>query len=129
MAMGLNFYEASLRGSSHYDLPHVLRWFTANIGIHHIHHLCSQIPYRPPARVLRDNPQLAAPGRLTLWQSLGCVRMALWDEGQRRGVSFAKSKPSWAPRARPPLSSHDKLVLISQDILSDRCRNRLERRA
>ena len=87
-----NFYEASLRGSSHYDLPHVLRWFTANIGIHHIHHLCSRIPYYRLPRVLRDHPQLAAPGRLTLWQSLGCVRMALWDEGQRRGVSFREIK-------------------------------------
>ena len=87
-----NFHEAALRGSSHYDLPHVLRWFTANIGIHHIHHLCSRIPYYRLPRVLRDHPQLAAPRRLTLWQSLGCVRMALWDEGQRRGVSFREIK-------------------------------------
>jgi omega-6 fatty acid desaturase (delta-12 desaturase) len=39
------FQEAALRGSSHYDLPSVLRWFTANIGVHHIHHLNSRIPY------------------------------------------------------------------------------------
>ena len=41
---GWNFHEAALRGSSHYDLPNVLRWFTANIGVHHVHHLCSRIP-------------------------------------------------------------------------------------
>ena len=40
-----NFHEAALHGSSHYDLPNVLRWFTANIGVHHVHHLCSRIPY------------------------------------------------------------------------------------
>ncbi|MDX2225334.1 MAG: fatty acid desaturase, partial [Rhodospirillaceae bacterium] len=28
-----NLHDAALRGSSHYDLPPVLRWFTANIGI------------------------------------------------------------------------------------------------
>jgi acyl-lipid omega-6 desaturase (Delta-12 desaturase) len=39
-----NFHEASLRGSSHCDLPGILRWFTANIGVHHVHHLCSRIP-------------------------------------------------------------------------------------
>jgi fatty acid desaturase len=38
-------HEAALHGSSHYDLPGVLRWFTANIGVHHIHHLCSHVPY------------------------------------------------------------------------------------
>ena len=39
-----NLPIAALHGSSHYDLPAVLRWFTANIGVHHIHHLCSRIP-------------------------------------------------------------------------------------
>jgi omega-6 fatty acid desaturase (delta-12 desaturase) len=83
-----NFHEAALHGSSHYDLPHVLRWFTANIGVHHVHHLCSRIPYYRLPRVLRDHPQLAAVGRLTLLESLKCLRMALWNEEQRRGISF-----------------------------------------
>ena len=38
-------HEAALHGSSHYELPAILRWFTANIGVHHIHHLSSNIPY------------------------------------------------------------------------------------
>jgi len=85
---GWNFHEAALRGSSHYDLPHVLRWFTANIGVHHVHHLCSRIPYYRLPRVLRDHPQLAATGRLTLLESVTCVRMVLWDEVRQRGISF-----------------------------------------
>jgi acyl-lipid omega-6 desaturase (Delta-12 desaturase) len=41
--------DGALHGSSHYDLPPVLRWFTANIGLHHVHHLSSRIPcYRRP---------------------------------------------------------------------------------
>jgi omega-6 fatty acid desaturase (delta-12 desaturase) len=87
-----NFHEAALRGSSHYDLPHVLRWFTANIGMHHVHHLCSRIPYYRLPRVLRDHPQLAAVGRLTLLESLKCLRMALWNEDQRRGISFREMR-------------------------------------
>jgi acyl-lipid omega-6 desaturase (Delta-12 desaturase) len=83
-----SFHQAALHGSSHYRLPGVLRWFTANIGVHHIHHLCSRIPcYRLPD-VLRDHPQLAAVGQITLLQSLRCVRLALWDEKQRRLISF-----------------------------------------
>jgi omega-6 fatty acid desaturase (delta-12 desaturase) len=85
---GWSFHEASLHGSSHYDLPGVLRWFTANIGVHHVHHLCSRIPYYRLPRVLRDHPQLAAVGRLTLLESFRCVRMALWDESRRRLISF-----------------------------------------
>jgi acyl-lipid omega-6 desaturase (Delta-12 desaturase) len=72
-------------------LPGVLRWFTANIGVHHIHHLCSRIPsYRLPD-VLRDHPQLTAVGRITLLQSLRCVRLALWDEQGRRLISFREA--------------------------------------
>ena len=81
-------HEAALHGSSHYDLPHVLRWLTANIGVHHVHHLCSRIPYYRLPRVLRDYPDLGAVGRLTLMQSFGCVRLVLWDESCRRLISF-----------------------------------------
>ena len=80
--------EAALYGSSHYALPGVLRWFTANIGIHHVHHLCSRIPYYRLTSVLRAHPELAEVGRLTLMQSLHCVPLVLWDEEQRRLISF-----------------------------------------
>jgi acyl-lipid omega-6 desaturase (Delta-12 desaturase) len=81
-------HEAALHGSSHYDLPGVLRWFTANIGVHHVHHLCSRIPYYRLPQVLRNHPELEGIGRLTLLQSLGCVRLVLWDESRRRLISF-----------------------------------------
>jgi acyl-lipid omega-6 desaturase (Delta-12 desaturase) len=87
---GWTFHEAALHGSSHYDLPGVLRWFTANIGVHHVHHLCSRIPYYRLREVLRDHPQLAAVGRLTLFQSLRCVSLVLWDERRRRLISFGE---------------------------------------
>ena len=89
---GWNFHEAALHGSSHYDLPGVLRWFTANIGVHHVHHLSSRIPYYRLPRVLKDHPQLAAVGRLTLTDSLRCVRKVLWDEKRRRLISFREMK-------------------------------------
>ena len=83
-----NLHEAALCGSSHYDLPPLLRWFTANIGIHHVHHLCSRIPYYRLSRVLRDHPELGEIGHVTLLQSFRLVRLVLWDEAQRRLVSF-----------------------------------------
>jgi acyl-lipid omega-6 desaturase (Delta-12 desaturase) len=81
-------HDAALRGSSYYDLPVLLRWFTANIGVHHVHHLCSRIPYYRLPEVLRDHPELRAIGRLTLLESLRCVYLTLWDEEQNRLVSF-----------------------------------------
>ena len=91
-------HEAALHGSSHYDLPAVLRWFTANIGVHHVHHLSSRIPYYRLPRVLRDHPELKSVGRLTLMESFACVRLVLWDESNRRLVSFRDLRRSMRAR-------------------------------
>lgn len=80
--------EAALHGSSHYDLPVPLRWLTGNIGVHHVHHLCSRIPFYRLQRVLKNHPELRDINRLTLWDSLRTVRLALWDQNQNRLVSF-----------------------------------------
>ncbi|QEM82246.1 fatty acid desaturase [Halomonas binhaiensis] len=85
------FQKAALHGSSHYDLPGILRWFTANIGVHHVHHLCSRIPFYRLPDVLRDYPELRGIGRLTLWQSFASVRLVLWDEKKHRLVSFKEA--------------------------------------
>ncbi|MEJ0049732.1 MAG: fatty acid desaturase [Methylovirgula sp.] len=87
-----SFHEAALHGSSYYDLPGVLRWFTANIGVHHVHHLCSRIPCYRLMDALRDYPQLTGIGRITLIESLRCVRKTLWDEKRRRLISFEEAK-------------------------------------
>jgi acyl-lipid omega-6 desaturase (Delta-12 desaturase) len=91
-----SLHEAALHGSSHYDLPSVIRWFTANIGVYHIHHLCGRIPYYRLPLVLRDNPELGIVGRLTLIQSFRCVRLVLWDEGQQRLASFHEVRQRYA---------------------------------
>lgn len=91
---GWGFHEAALYGSSHYAMPAVLRWFTANIGIHHIHHLCSGIPFYRLPKVLRARPELATINRLTIRQSLRSVKLVLWDEQANRLVSFREARRS-----------------------------------
>jgi omega-6 fatty acid desaturase (delta-12 desaturase) len=93
------FHEAALRGSSHYELPPVLAWFTGNIGVHHVHHLASRIPFYRLPEVLRDHPQLAGVGRLTFLQSLRCAALALWDEKQKRLISFRELRTAVRPSA------------------------------
>ena len=83
-----DYHAAAIHGSSYYHLPWLLRWLTANIGFHHIHHLDSRVPnYRLP-KIYRDHPELRKTHRLSLWSSLRCALYKLWDEKQRRLVSF-----------------------------------------
>jgi len=88
--------RAALMGSSYYDLPKWLMWVTGNIGIHHVHHLSSRIPFYQLPRILRDHPELKNISRLTFWQSLKCVRLALWCEQRRELVSFARRRAAIA---------------------------------
>ncbi len=83
-----DFHEASVMASSYYDLPQPLRWITGNIGIHHIHHLSNRIPNYRLGACLADIPALRTLNRIGLRESLSCIRLALWDEGTQRLISF-----------------------------------------
>lgn len=83
-----DFATACLRGSSYYELPRVLQWFTGNIGFHHIHHLNSRVPNYNLERAMRENRVFQDVRRLTLRESLRCARLALWDEARGRLVTF-----------------------------------------
>lgn len=79
---------AALLGSSYYALPRILQWFTGNIGLHHIHHLCSHIPNYRLQECLDAMPELKVINRLTILQSLKTAHLALWDANQRKLVGF-----------------------------------------
>lgn len=88
-AEGWDFQVAALLGSSYYDLPKVLNWFTGNIGLHHIHHLNSMISNYRLQDCIEASPELRAINRLTLWDSLKCARLKLWDEDGKRLIGFS----------------------------------------
>jgi len=83
-----NYYAAGLEGSSHLVMPKILQWFTANIGLHHIHHVASRIPNYHLQRCFDEVPETRRVTTLTLWQSLKTVRLTLWDEDERRLIGF-----------------------------------------
>lgn len=80
--------EAALMGSSYYVMPKILQWFSGNIGLHHIHHLCSKIPNYKLQECMDARPELSQINRLTLRESLGCTRLKIWDEDQRKMVAL-----------------------------------------
>jgi omega-6 fatty acid desaturase (delta-12 desaturase) len=83
--------RAAMEGSVFYKLPAGLRWFSADIGYHHVHHLSPRIPnYRlrqcnDAVPALRDKPAL------TFRKSLSGIRLKLWDEERNQLVGFAYS--------------------------------------
>ena len=86
-----DFHAAAFEGSSFYDLPRPLHWLSGSIGFHHIHHLASKIPSYRLRACFEHNRDLLAAKRLTLWDSIKTVRLALWDEERRKLVSFRQA--------------------------------------
>ena len=91
--------EAAISGSSFYDLPPVLRWFTANIGYHHIHHLSPRIPNYRLQAAHQATTELTGLRRLTLRESLSCARFKLWCEETRRMVDYSVLRRAPSKRA------------------------------
>src|SRR5690348_714124 len=84
-----NFHVAAVAGSSYFRLPPILQWFSGNIGLHHVHHLCSRVPNYRLQACLDAAPELEGIAKvITLRKSLRCWRLALWDERRRILVGF-----------------------------------------
>jgi len=82
---------AAMEGSSYYQLPRVLQWFTGNIGFHHIHHLSPRIPNYRLEECHDDNPMFQQVVHLTFWSSLSACSLTLWDEAKDRLVTFQEA--------------------------------------
>jgi omega-6 fatty acid desaturase (delta-12 desaturase) len=87
--------RAAMEGSSYYKLPRVLQWVSGNIGLHHIHHLRARIPNYNLQRCQDEVPGVQTAKPLTLWASLSCIRLNLWDEERQQLVSFSPLGAPW----------------------------------
>ena len=84
-----NIERSAVEGSSYYDLPAILRWFSANIGFHHLHHMATRVPNYRLRECFDSHPRLQQATRLTLRTSLRSARLRLWDAQAQRMVPFS----------------------------------------
>jgi omega-6 fatty acid desaturase (delta-12 desaturase) len=91
-----NYDEAALEGSSYLKLPTLLRWFSGNIGLHHVHHLSARIPNYNLLAAHTETAGLQSAPTLELGEALGTYRLKLWDERERRLVTFKQARAAAA---------------------------------
>jgi omega-6 fatty acid desaturase (delta-12 desaturase) len=94
-----DYCTAALRGSSFYQLPWILQWFSGSIGFHHIHHLSPLIPNYNLAKCHQSEPLFQTVKPVTLFGSFKSLTFRLWDEQRRKLVGFRAVKREQA-RAR-----------------------------
>jgi omega-6 fatty acid desaturase (delta-12 desaturase) len=86
-----DFADAALAGSSFMVMGPVMRWFTGNIGFHHVHHLNARIPFYRLPEAMAHLEELQSPSSTSLspLAVYRCLRLKLWDPGRQRLVDFA----------------------------------------
>ncbi|WP_235641333.1 fatty acid desaturase [[Limnothrix rosea] IAM M-220] len=75
-----NYLLGAVEGSSYLDIPPILKWFTADISYHNIHHLSEKIPNYNLRACHEKNAHLL--GRVTkvrLGDIMRCSEFVLWD--------------------------------------------------
>lgn len=85
-----SFVEAALRGSSYLRVPWPLRWFSGDIGLHHVHHLNAHIPHYRLEEARRALPELAAVTPLSLADVRTAFTHHYFDEQRDRRISWAE---------------------------------------
>ncbi|HTW09402.1 MAG TPA: fatty acid desaturase, partial [Acidimicrobiales bacterium] len=98
-----SYTEAALRGSSYLKLPKLLQFFTANIGLHHVHHLNPRIPNYNLQRAHDAEPTFASVPAINVRAGIRSVKFKLWDEDRGRLVTFAEANSPF--RTRPRVTS------------------------
>lgn len=94
-----SYHRAALESSSYMKLNRLMRWFTGNIGYHHIHHLNVRIPFYRLPEAMSAIPELQSPvtTSLSFHDIRACFRCSLWDEDLQRMVSYREaSRPAQA---------------------------------
>jgi len=86
-------HRAAMESSSYMKLNKLMRWFTGNIGYHHIHHLNVRIPFYRLPEAMQAIPELQSPvtTTLSLHDIRACFKCSLWDEGLQRMVSYREA--------------------------------------
>ncbi len=96
-----SYSDAALQGSSYLKLPQPLQWFSGNIGLHHVHHLSARVP-NYNLQAAHDNVDVFQEVPvLSMWDGVKAARLKLWDEDQRRLVTWAEVRPTPRPAAQP----------------------------
>ncbi len=72
----------------------MLRFFSGNIGLHHVHHLSARIPNYRLQRAHDENAIFHDVPQLTLREGMRTFRLKLWDEERGRLVGFAAAAES-----------------------------------
>ena len=99
------YVKAAVEGSSFYKLPKPLQWITGNIGYHHVHHLSPKVPNYKLEDAHNQTETLQNVPTVTLATSLLSLKFRLWDEQNKKFVTFKEAASNMKSVKKAELAS------------------------
>src|ERR1700742_2924244 len=96
-----DYADAALKGSSYLKLSPLMRFFSGNIGLHHVHHLSAKIPNYNLQRAHDESPIFADVPVLTFLGGVRSLRLKLIDPDGGRLLTWREARA--LARTRPAL--------------------------
>jgi omega-6 fatty acid desaturase (delta-12 desaturase) len=97
-----DYADAALKGSSYLKLNPVMRFFSGNIGLHHVHHLSAKIPNYNLQRAHEESPIFADVPILTFADGVRSLRLKLIDPDAGRLLTWREAREQIAAGSRSP---------------------------
>lgn len=98
---GWDYLQGAIAGSSYLAMPELMKWFTADISYHSIHHLSERIPNYQLRACHEQNRHLLTQVKTIRLQDLrNCSKLILWDAHSNQLVSvqqFYEQQRSQSP--------------------------------
>jgi len=83
-----DYKTAAFKGCSFLQFPALFRWFTGNIGFHHVHHLSPRIPNYNLARCHYENDIFSVIKPIRFLETFKFLNLHLWDEVNQKMIGF-----------------------------------------
>jgi omega-6 fatty acid desaturase (delta-12 desaturase) len=87
-----SYADAALKGSSYLKLPGLFRFFSGNIGLHHVHHLSAKIPNYHLQRAHDENEIFDDVPVLGFLDGIRTLRLKLIDPAAGRLVTWREAR-------------------------------------
>jgi omega-6 fatty acid desaturase (delta-12 desaturase) len=87
-----SYADAALKGSSYLMLPQPMRFFSGNIGLHHVHHLSAKVPNYNLQRAQDEVPLFADVPVQTFADGVRAIRLKLIDPAGGRLVTWRQAR-------------------------------------
>lgn len=85
-----NYEYAAMSSTSYFKMNPIMKWFTGNIGYHHVHHLNSRIPFYRLEETMNAMPELqdALETSFSPTDIWGCLRLKVWDTNTNKLIGL-----------------------------------------